>query len=184
MWIERKTTGPSKFFDLEETAAYAACDSVGIQGEMKCQQAVAWISLISDMKFFLTSKISNFSWQIPSWELTYPFFSVWHFWVDNVPVLPQLFRHSRSGIGSELRVQSREEDERLFDSRKMFKYQQRAWLKPKTMLWMIWMGRIITSQILVNCMGFLSPDKNQAKAGNGCSHAARYQYTWCEKALC
>ena len=28
--------------------------------------------------------------------------------------------------------------------------------------------------------GIFEPWQNQAKAGNGCSHAARYQYTWCE----
>ena len=129
MWIERKTTGPSKSFDLEETAAYAACDSVEIQVENEMPGAGSgmnfiekWYEIhfdIKDIQFF----VANAANTLLGINISLFFFSVWHFWVDNVPVFPQWKK------GSELRVQSREEDESLFDSRKMFKYQQRAWLK-------------------------------------------------------
>ena len=67
MWIERKTTGPSKFFDLEETAAYAACDSVGIQGEHEMPGAGSgmnfidkWYEILFDIKdiqFFVANTL-------------------------------------------------------------------------------------------------------------------------------
>ena len=46
MWNERKTNLSKSVFDLEETAAYAACDSVEIQGEHEMPGAGSGMNFI------------------------------------------------------------------------------------------------------------------------------------------
>ena len=110
---KKKPICPKVFLTLRKLAAYAACDSVEIQGEHEMPAGSGmnfiekWYEILFDIKdiqFFVANTLLGINISV--------FFSVWHFWVDNVPVFPQWKK------GSELRVQSRGEDESLVDSRK------------------------------------------------------------------
>ena len=66
MWNERKTNLPKSVFDLEETAAYAACDSVEIQGEHEMPAGSGmnfiekWYEILFDIKdiqFFVANTL-------------------------------------------------------------------------------------------------------------------------------